>query len=417
MSSTAKDTYISFIGSLFSAFWGFVFTLIIARQLSVSDFGIFSAVLNLVVILSSLADVGISTGSIKFVAENFARGDVKKADTYTKASYVVRVWIVLALALLVILFSGHVSKFLLATSDSYAAIWAAVLSVFIFPVMFFPNILQAKRQFLESVVLDNSFYIGRLLLALVFLFFGVLNMQNTYLTFGFGFLISLLLTYKYIGKDFLYTQPSGENYKSLMNFSWWIAVNRVISSISGRLDIQMLAAMAGATATGLYSIPSRLASFVIVLAGSYSSVLAPRMSSFDNKQKEWSYVLKSTLALIPISLGIVLWAVFAKEFTLLLFGEKYVSSAPILKTLLIAQIPFLFTVPPVTAIVYSMKKTVYIGMFSFFQIAAIFLLNFLFIPKYGPIGPTFTFGVVNMILAIYTWAITARYYAKELHSF
>ena len=61
--ATAKDTFVLFVGNIGSAFWGFLFTLFVARSLSVYDFGIFSAALNLVVMLSSLADIGISTGS------------------------------------------------------------------------------------------------------------------------------------------------------------------------------------------------------------------------------------------------------------------------------------------------------------------------------------------------------------------
>jgi O-antigen/teichoic acid export membrane protein len=175
----------------------------------------------------------------------------------------------------------------------------------------------------------------------------------------------------------------------------------------------MLASMAGAVATGLYSIPSRLASFVIVLSGSYSSVLAPRMAGFGDKVKEKSYLIKSTLALLPIAAGVIIWIIFARPFILLLFGTKYLQSVPVFQALAAAQIPFLFTAPSVTAIIYSMKKTIYIGAYSFFQIVAIFALNFIFIPKYGTFGPTITFGITNTLLAAYTWFIVIRHYWFE----
>jgi O-antigen/teichoic acid export membrane protein len=146
------------------------------------------------------------------------------------------------------------------------------------------------------------------------------------------------------------------------------------------------------------------------LAASFSGVLAPRMAGFGDRFREKSYIIKSTLALLPITAGIIVWIIFAKPFILFLFGAKYLQSVPVFQALAAAQIPFLFTVPSVTAIIYSMKKTVFIGAFSFFQIAAIFLLNFIFIPKYGPIGPTITFGITNTILAIYTWVIVIKHY-------
>lgn len=410
LSSTAKDTFILFVGNIGSAFWGFLFTLIIARTFSIADFGIFSAALNLVNILSSLADIGISSGSINFIAEHLAKGNVEKANEYVKASFVVRLLIVFSISILVVIFAPFVASRLLATQNSVIAIWVAVLPIFWFPDMFFPYILQAKKKFLHSTIYDNSFYLARLVFAFIFYVTGSLTMPFAFWAFAAGFIVNLVLTLIYVRTDFIKTKPRKEEYKNLLGFSGWIAVNRIVSSVSGKLDVQMLAAMVGAVATGLYSIPSRLAAFIIVLAGSFSSVLATRFASFGDKEIEKKYLLKSTLALLPITLGIIFWIIIAKPFVVALFGIKYLAAVPVFQALAASQIPFLLTVPAVTAIIYAMKKTVYIGTLSFFQIAAIFALNYYFIPKYGPFGPTITFGITNTLLVAYVWAIVIRHY-------
>jgi O-antigen/teichoic acid export membrane protein len=409
-SSTAKDTFIVFIGNLGSAFWGFLFTLFVARSLSVSDFGVFSAVLNLVNILSSLADIGISTGSVNFVSEYLGKNDEEKANEYVKASFITRLLIVMAISIVMLAFSPIVPHKLLATTNSRMGLWVAVIPIFWFPDYFFPFILQARKKFLHSVIYDNSFYFGRLFFALIFYIIGALTIDKAFLAFGVGFLVTVILTFVFVRIDFYHTKPARNEYQNLLKFSGWIGVNRIISSISGKLDIQMLAVMAGAFATGLYSIPSRLASFIIVLSSSFSAVLAPRMAGFGDKGKEKVYLVKSTLALFPITAGIIFWIIAAKPFILLLFGEKYLPSVPVFQALTASMIPFLFTVPSVTAIIYSMKKTVFIGLFSFFQLAAIFILNYILIPRYGPFGPTITFGITNTILAIYTWVIVIKHY-------
>ena len=46
--ATAKDTFMLFAGNLGAAFWGFLFTLFVARSMSVYEFGILSAVFNFV---------------------------------------------------------------------------------------------------------------------------------------------------------------------------------------------------------------------------------------------------------------------------------------------------------------------------------------------------------------------------------
>lgn len=409
-SATAKDTFVLFAGNLGSAFWGFLFTLFAARSMSIAEFGIFSAVLNFVVILSSLADIGISTGSVNFVSDHTARGEHEKANEYIKASFLIRLFIVLTISVLVAIFAPFVSKTFLAANDPKLAIWAAIIPIFLFPDLFFPYILQAKKKFFHSTLIDNIFYLSRLLFAVGFYVVGGLTMNKAFWAFGFGFVVEMIFIAFIVRGDFWRSKPQKSEYSNLLKYSGWIGVNRIISSISGRLDIQMLASLAGAVATGLYAIPSRLASFITILAGSFSSVLAPRLASFGNKEAEKKYILKSLLAILPIAAGVILWIIIAKPFILTLFGDKYIESVPVFQALAASQIPFLFTAPSVSAIIYSMKKTVFIGAFSFFQVTAIFLLNFFLIPKFGVFGPTITLGITNIILVIYSWIIVIKYY-------
>ncbi len=409
-SATAKDTFILFSGNILAAFWGFVFILIVARALSVYDFGVFSAALNLVVILSSLADIGISTGSVNFVSEHLARGEHEKANEYVKASFVIRFVILLAICGAIAVFAPFVSKTFLATRDPVIAIWSAVIPIFLFPDAFFPFILQAKKKFFQSTLIDNVFYLVRLLFALSFYLIGGLTMSKAFWAFGAGFLIEAILVIIFVKIDFLRSKPKKEEYKKLMGFSGWMGISGITSSISGRLDIQMLASMIGAMATGLYSIPSRLASFISVLSGSFSSVLAPRLAGFGNKESEKTYIKKSLLAIFPIVAGIIVWIIIAKPFILLLFGSKYLEAVPIFQMLAAVQIPALFANPANSAIIYAMKKTVYIGSFSTFQLIAILALNFVLIPKFGVYGPIITIGITNIIRVIYSWVIVIRHY-------
>ena len=409
-SATAKDTFVLFAGNLGSAFWGFLFMLFAARSLSVYEFGVLSAVLNFATILVSLADIGISSGVVNYVSTHTARGEDKEANEYTKAAFITRLLIVLGISAIVAIFAAFISKTFLATSDHKVAIWAAVIPIFLFPDMFFPSILQAKKKFLHSTVIDNAFYLARLLFAFVFYVVGGLTMSKAFWAFGAGFVVSVILIIVFVRGDFLKSKPGKDKYTGLLKYSGWIGLNRIVSSITGRLDIQMLASISGALATGLYSIPSRLAGFLTVLVSSFSSVLAPRFASFGSKDTEKRYMLKSLLAVLPLAAGVIIWIIIAKPFILTLFGDKYIDSIPVFQALAAAMIPYLFTVPSVTAIIYSMKKTVFIGAYSFVHLGLVFFLNLFLIPKFGVFGPAITLGISYTILAIYTWVIVIRYY-------
>ena len=224
LSGTAKDTFILFTGNVGSAFWSFLFTLFVARSLSIYDFGIFSAALNLVMILASIADIGISTGSVNFVSAHTARGEHEKADQYIKAAFVTRLLIVLAVSAVIIIFAPFISKTFLATRDPKIAIWSAIIPIFLFPDLFFPFILQAKKKFLHSTLIDNAFYFVRLLFAFAFYAVGALTMTKAFWAFGAGFVVSLLLILYYMKTGFLRAKPGKEEYKKLLNYVplYWV---------------------------------------------------------------------------------------------------------------------------------------------------------------------------------------------------
>lgn len=411
-SSTAKDTYVLFVGNLGSAFLGFVFTFFVARALNREDFGIFSAAMNLVIILTSLSDVGITSGLVNFIADADAKKDEKKSQQYQMAGLIIRIVIVTTLSLLVILFAPFISKSMLATTDPMIAVWASIISLILFVPMYFPYVLQAKKQFLKSVIVDNIYYFFRLIGLLGFIYFGAISLYSAFSTAILGFSSAVIISFAFLKHDFLFSKPKKEIFTNLLKFSGWIGVNRIISSVSGRLDIQMLASISGASVTALYSIPSRLASFIVILTSSFSAVLAPRFASMGSKEKERAYLIKATIACIPIIVLTIVWVIFAEPFMALIF-PNYIDSVPIFQLLSLATIPFILTAPSVAAIIYAMKKNVYIGAFSFFQIVAIFLLNSYFIPKYGATGPTYTYMFTNSILAIYTWVIVIKHYWFE----
>ena len=409
-SQSARDTYVLFGGNIVSAFLGFLFTLIIARGLSVGDFGVFSAVNNLVTIISSVADIGISAGLVSFVASFTAKGDKENAWRYLKASLVARLVVVSLLSLALLAFAPIVAKRLLASSDINMVYWSVVLSFGLMFWGYFPSALQAYKRFVASISVDISLGIIRVLAVGSFFFAGALTLSTSFISFTLGTIMAVVSGLIFLGVSFLIIDTPGEVYSKLLRFSGWVGVNRIVSAISGRIDLQMLAVFMGAEVVGQYSIAQRLALFVTVLISSFSVVLATRLAAFDDREKEKGYVIKSTLATLLIVMGVIVWIIIARPFISLLFGIKYLPAVPIFQAFAASMVPFILATTPVTAIIYSMKKTIYIGYFSFFQLAAIFLLNLLLIPKIGPYGPLVAFFVVGLVLAIFSWTIVYNYY-------
>lgn len=408
-SGTAKDTYTLFTGNVLSAFLGFLFVFFTARFINKTDAGVFFAVTNLAVMVSSVADVGIASGIVNFISEALASGDRVLAEKYMKAAFMIRLGVVLLLSFVSIAATSFISPRLLASNDPMSGIWVGLIILSLFLWMFLPYILQARKNFLGSVSTDLTFMTTRLCFLFILTILGGASLYKVFGSYLLAGLSAGVLGFILVGTDFFKAKPEIEIYKKLFNFSGWLGINRITSAISGNLDVQMMAAMLGALSTAVYSIPSKLASFIVVLGGSFSAVLATRLAGFGDREKEKSYILKALLVTFPIIAGIIFWVIIAKPFMFILF-PKYMDSVPAFRMLAIANIPFILTVPAVSAIIYSIKKPKFIGIVSVVQLASMFLLDLYLIPRYGVLGPGITLAVTNTLLAIYMWVITIKTY-------
>lgn len=411
LSGTAKDTYILFIGNILSAFLGFLFTVLIARVLSVSDFGIFSASFNLVLIIAAVADLGVTPGLIRFISKLYIKKKKNTSDKFLKAGFSIRLC-VFTFIIFLLLISNSFSK-LLATKDPKVTFWSILISFCVTLWTFSPNVLISRKKFIKKVVVENSMVFVRLFVAVTFLVLGMLSLNTSFWAFLIGTIVGAFIGLKFIGFGFIKTKPEKDIYLKLMRFSGWLGLYQMVSAILNRIDVQMLASLMGSTATGLYSIPSRLAVFIIVLAASYASALSPRMTLLKNKKDSLSYIKKTSLALIPMVILILIWIILARPFIYILFGVKYLSTVNTFRLLSFAMIPYLLSVPAFTTIIYTFKKPKYIGVFSIVQLILVVFINVLLIKRYGINGPGITFFISNSLYALYTWTLIIIFFKKD----
>lgn len=411
-SQTAKDASVLFLGNLVSAFLGFVLLLVLARSISIEEMGVFSAFTNLMLILGTIADIGISAGIVKFVAESRAKGHLTEEKRYISAALKIELAIYIALAFGLFIFSNKVANNLLATTNRSLVnlLLVGVLAQIFW--LFSTAILKARRKFFFSTVADASTALFRLVIVVPLIAFLGINLLSAVGAYVMATIIGAVFGYLFLQNTFLFIRAKRANYISILKFSSWLGVNKVSSVLASKIDVQMIALFAGAASTGLYAIPSRLVFLITLFVGSLSSVIAPRLSAFDNKKREKDYLIKVLLFSLLIIVGLVVWYAIATPFILVLFGEKYLPSVHIFRLLIVSIIPFVLTTPSVNAIIYSIKKPKYIGYFSIFQFIAVILLNIIFVPRFGSIGATYTLIITNTLLAIYTWAIVIRHYLK-----
>src|SRR3989338_11562520 len=84
-SATARNTYAVFMGNFLSAFFAFVFTVLLVRNLSVADFGYFSAFISVMILVSDLSDIGIGSSLSSFLPLMESKPD--RLQSFLKTSF------------------------------------------------------------------------------------------------------------------------------------------------------------------------------------------------------------------------------------------------------------------------------------------------------------------------------------------
>jgi len=412
-SKTARDTYVLFSANVLSSILNFVITWIVARSLSISDFGVYSAAINLMMFIMRVADFGITVGMINFISYYWSKNLKIKFGEFTKAALIIKLISVLIVVAVVAVIEYTTSLNLLASTDNEYLYLVAVITIIYLLWNFIQRVLQSQRKFIQSSLVDLSLHVTRAVLIAVFFMLGVLTLRFSLITYLWGFLIVIILARYFLGTDILKTRPNVKVFTKLIRFSGWLGVSKIMSSITSKSDILMLAPAAGAYATGLYSVPSKLISFVILLCTSYSYVLIPRIAAFKNKTKELNYLKKSMSVIMAMVAGVMLWIFIANPFVTFFFGEKYLDSVPIFRILCIGIIPYIISIPANMIVIYAMKKTKFVGIISIIQTFIVLFLNYTFIQNFSSYGPAYTSIVSNIFFASLMWFAVFKYYLKK----
>ena len=202
-SDTSKDTLILFLGNSFSAFFGFIFIYILTQKLTVAEFGIFSAAANLIIIISSFTDLGITTAMINFVSVKLGMKNDEGAQRYLKASFVIRFLSILIVSGIVLLIPKYVAINFLSTESISVSYWVAFISIGLTAWLTFPYAMMAYKKFWPSVFLDWSLGIPRIIYFLVLIMFLPSNLNTALLAYGLSTVLPIIYGFSVTGIKFL----------------------------------------------------------------------------------------------------------------------------------------------------------------------------------------------------------------------
>jgi O-antigen/teichoic acid export membrane protein len=397
LSNTAKSTYITSAADISLAGLAAITTALVARQLNPEEFGTFISLWTFITLIAALLDLGLGAGIIKYIAET--KSHVKQ-NQYIGSTILFLTLIGLIQFLIITIGSSLWQKLLFpnisTTLISITAIgsWSLILSRFV------NDALRANQKFTHSAVSTTAFAFLRFILMLTLIITNYFNLLNSIIVMSLSpiiFLSTGLLSLKVPIKFIHWNQ---QILKQLLNFSSWLGINQVISTTSGRIDILLLNRLAGATDAGIYGTASLMARVFAIVTNSILAVFAPRIIQLKQSHHQKKFLLKITLLVFVIWIGMAGIAIIAKPLILIIFGAQYLPAIKPFYLLLTAMAGLVASVPILLPIIYILKQPKIISFLSGIQLLIILIGSLILIPKYGYLAPAYLWLVSQFIILI-----------------
>ncbi len=333
---------------------GLVSSVLIARALGPSQFGVFAVLAAAAGIVGVIADLGLSTTAVKQVASAWP-DDGETADRRWQAYVVLRVATCSLIVLVPILLAQPIATRVLhlEAPDSAGLLRLAMLGVLATALSGAMNVaLQGTRRFgrLSQVLLFNSALTA--MLAVLLAQAGMLTLVTALLVLGIvTSLATFLLAFKLLPQGWRIERTTFDRDllrsegNELMRFGRWLWIGSIFAVLTAQLDVLLLNRMVPAAVVGSYALALSLASKADIVNQSLHAVLLPAASALEGTGGMRGYVRNGLARSAMISLALLLLIPLAGPLITTLYGVEYFAAVPLFRVLLLVVIFDVMTTP------------------------------------------------------------------------
>jgi O-antigen/teichoic acid export membrane protein len=404
-----KNTAILLVAQLFSMGLGLFTTMYTARYLGIEGFGILNFALALAAILGVIADLGLSSLSIRDLARN-----KELTSKYIGTISLIKLALIIPTFGLIVL----VSNLMGYPRQTSIVIQFIALSVICSSLSaIFNSVFQAyeKMEYVSLGRIISSVLMFASIIIAINRGFDVIGLSSLYLGASIFVLIYSIFLYKRRKFGTFELVSNWAFFRNLAVASLPFFLASMIDIISFKIDIVMLSSMKGDAVVGLYSAAFRLMEILMFIPTTFIGSIYPVISIFHmSSQKSLSIVYRKSIKyLIAISFPIAAGTtIIANKIIYIIYNYNYANSSLILQ-ILIWNIPSLFLSYLFGIILASTNKQKLVFRISLISIAINVSSNLILIPKYSLIGASYA----TLITSISTLLLLYYYSSKFIERF
>lgn len=383
------------ISQIIASICGFIWTILIARYLGVSNYGIFGFAVSLTGILAITVDLGISTHIVRHVATDHESAPKYLGNAIPLKSIFSIGTLILTLIILILMKSNEV------------VITVTLLFTIEMIIKSYVNLFNGSFQAFEQGKYQG---IGNTLLNVILLIFILIAIYTDLGLYGISVsyilanLIALIYIYYVFNKNI--AKPKFELdigfCKKITMFSIPFAITGFLYMIYYSIDMVMLTNMVGNYATGIYNATYKLISVLTLFYTVYTAVIFPVMSKFYKNddtmllisfEKSIKYLM---LVIIPLAVATVF---YSADIIHLIYGHEYDAASSVL-SILIWTVCLLFISGACNTLLNASHKEVTVT--KIYAVAAVFniVLNIFMIPSLSYNGAAITTVLSDILIVL-----------------
>ena len=383
------------ISQIVASICGFIWIILMARYLGVSQYGIYAFATSFTGILLITMDLGISTHIVRHIATDYESAPKYLGNAIPLKCFFALGSFILSLIILILMKANELT-IIITLLFTIEMIFKSYINLINGSFQAFE---EGKYQGIGNTILNVILLI--FILITIFCNFGIYGIAISYI---FANIIALIYVYyvfeKHISKPKF--ELDWEFCKKITLYSLPFAATGLLTTIYYSIDAVMLTQIIGSYPTGIYNSTYKLISFLTLFYSLYIAVIFPVMSKFfknDKKmllisfEKSIKYLM---LVIIPIAIATM---IYSKDIILLIYGTEYLPAASVL-SILIWTVCLLFISGAGNTLLNASHKEITVTKIYF--VAAIFnvALNLFMIPHFSYDGAAITTVLSDVLIVV-----------------
>lgn len=402
-----KHLTVVFSGNVIAAGLGFIAVLIISKELSVSDFGLFNIAVSAILVTSRLSSLGMDTTLIRFASPYLILKKKAEANYVFRTMFLVRIIISALLMLILLSTAGVVSKEVfhhagLTSLLKLAAFGGLAVSL----LNYLKAVLHAYQLFNRSVALQLFIDCGKLIMVVVVAFYGKMSVFTAVAIFAFIPFFGVMIGFGEFYQGFFSEKKPVENLVAQMfSYSKWMFISSICNLIIPYIGTFMISRKLGYEAVGIYGLAMNLTYIFPIIIYSLHSVLLPKVSRFREVLQFQKYITGSLKISFLIGMIIIPFLFLSSFLIRVFFGVRYLDSVPVFHWFLLSY-TILTINTTIQIALYSINKPSVIALMDIANLVVMVAGCYILIPFLGVIAPALLMSVIHIgnlgFLSLYT---------------